>query len=65
MKEMISRNPRINKTLKRNLQAYLFLLPNLILFTACSLYPVVWTLKYVFYQYGGYGDRGAKICRSC
>jgi ABC-type sugar transport system permease subunit len=43
------------KTLKHNLQIYSFLLPNLILFTACSLYPVVWTLKYVFYQYGGYG----------
>lgn len=55
MKETISRSPRIKKTLKQNLQAYSFLLPNLILFTACSLYPVVWTLKYVFYQYGGYG----------
>ena len=43
------------KAVKRNLQAYTFILPNLILFTACSLYPVVWTLKYVFYQYGGYG----------
>lgn len=43
------------KAVKKNLQAYLFLLPNLILFTACSLYPVVWTLKYVFYQYGGFG----------
>lgn len=44
-----------SKTVKRNLQAYSFMLPNLILFTVCSLYPVVWTLKYVFYQYGGYG----------
>ncbi|WP_313071244.1 carbohydrate ABC transporter permease [Lacrimispora sp.] len=43
------------KAAKRNLQAYAFMLPNLILFTVCSLYPVVWTLKYVFYQYGGYG----------
>lgn len=43
------------KAVKRNLQAYAFMLPNLILFTVCSLYPVVWTLKYVFYQYGGYG----------
>ncbi|ADL05866.1 carbohydrate ABC transporter permease [Lacrimispora saccharolytica] len=44
-----------SKTVKKNLQAYSFMLPNLILFTVCSLYPVVWTLKYVFYQYGGYG----------
>lgn len=43
------------KTVLQNLQAYSFMLPNLILFVACSLYPVVWTLKYVFYQYGGYG----------
>lgn len=43
------------KTVLQNLQAYSFMLPNLILFIACSLYPVVWTLKYVFYQYGGYG----------
>lgn len=43
------------KTILQNLQAYSFMLPNLILFAACSLYPVVWTLKYVFYQYGGYG----------
>ena len=37
------------------MQAYSFLLPNLILFIVCTLYPVVWALKYVFYQYGGYG----------
>ena len=47
--------PQRKKALKGNLQAYSFMLPNLILFIACSLYPVVWTLKYVFYQYGGYG----------
>lgn len=39
----------------QNLQAYSFMLPNLILFVCCSIYPVFWTLKYVFYQYGGYG----------
>ncbi len=43
------------KTVKRNLQAYSFLVPNLILFLGCSIYPVLWTIKYVFYQYGGYG----------
>lgn len=45
----------IKKAFKQNLQAYSFMLPNLILFSVCSLYPVVWTLKYVFYQYGGFG----------
>lgn len=43
------------KKIRQNLQAYAFMLPNLILFIGCSLYPVIWTLKYVFYQYGGYG----------
>lgn len=43
------------KIIVQNIQAYSFMIPNLLLFTACSLYPVVWTLKYVFYQYGGYG----------
>ena len=42
------------RKIKQNLQAYSFLLPNLILFIVCTLYPVVWALKYVFYQYGGY-----------
>lgn len=42
------------KKLKKNLVAYSMLLPNLVLFLACSLYPILWTLKYVFYQYGGY-----------
>ena len=40
--------------MKKNFVAYTMLLPNLILFIACSLYPILWTLKYVFYQYGGY-----------
>lgn len=61
MKETKSRNFRIKKALKLNLQIYSFLLPNLILFTACSLYPVVWTLKYVFYQYGGYGTGASRF----
>lgn len=41
--------------IKRNLEAYTFMIPNLILFLSCSVYPVLWALKYVFYQYGGYG----------
>ncbi len=41
--------------MKRNLEAYSFMIPNLILFLSCSVYPVLWALRYVFYQYGGYG----------
>lgn len=43
------------RNMRRQLQAYSFLIPNLILFIACTLYPVIWSVKYVFYQYGGYG----------
>ncbi len=43
------------KNIKKNLEAYSFLIPNLILFIGCSVYPVLWALKYVFYQYGSYG----------
>lgn len=43
------------KSRKKNLEVYSLLIPNLILFAGCSLYPVLWALKYVFYQYGGYG----------
>lgn len=44
-----------------NLRSYSLLLPNLILFIAFSIYPVCWTLKYVFYRYGGYGASVAKF----
>lgn len=44
-----------------NLRTYSLLLPNLILFLAFSAYPVIWTLKYVFYRYGGYGSSVPKF----
>ena len=43
------------RLVKRNIEAYTLLLPNLVLFILCSIYPLIWTLKYVFYQYGGIG----------
>ena len=43
------------RLIKRNIEAYTLPLPNLVLFILCSIYPLVWTLKYVFYQYGGIG----------
>jgi len=45
-----------SKKIRENIDSYVFMLPNLILFISCSLYPVLWALKYVFYQYGGYGS---------
>lgn len=43
------------RKIKSNVESYIFLFPNLILFGLCSIYPVIWTFKYVFYQYGGLG----------
>lgn len=48
------------RLVKRNIEAYTLLLPNLVLFILCSIYPLVWTLKYVFYQYGGIGTGAPK-----
>jgi ABC-type sugar transport system permease subunit len=41
------------RTLISNLESYSLLLPNLLLFCAFSIFPVFWTLKYIFYRYGG------------
>ena len=55
MKRMNQTPAGKKRVVKRNLEAYSFMIPNLILFLGCSIYPVLWALKYAFYQYGGYG----------
>lgn len=34
----------------------LFLLPSVILTLALGIYPLVWVLRYMFYDYAGYGQ---------
>ena len=34
-------------------QLYYMLLPNLVLFTALTVYPIFWALRYMFYDYDG------------
>lgn len=46
---------RRRQRIKDNLASYAMLAPNLIMFLIFSLYPVLWTLKYVFYRYSGFG----------
>lgn len=46
---------RRRQHVKDNLITYAMFAPNLILFLVFSLYPVLWTLKYVFYRYSGFG----------
>lgn len=40
----------------REKTSYLMLLPNIILFTAFTIYPLIWVLRYMFYDYRGYGE---------
>lgn len=44
-----------SRKIKEEIRTYVLLLPNLILFLAFSVYPCLWTLKYVFYKYSGIG----------
>lgn len=39
-----------------HLQSYLMLLPNLILFLLISVYPVIWALQYMLFEYDGIND---------
>lgn len=49
------------RIIRENLRSYSLLLPNLILFLVFSVYPVLWTLKYVFYRYGGFASSAPKF----
>ena len=44
------------KTLKRERTSYLMLLPNIIMFAAFTVYPLCWALRYMLYDYRGYGE---------
>jgi ABC-type sugar transport system permease subunit len=41
--------------LKRNLQIYGMLAPNVFLFILLSVFPMIWVFRYMFYNYGGLG----------
>ncbi len=36
--------------------SYLMLLPNLIMFAVFTIYPILWALRYMLYDYKGYGE---------
>jgi ABC-type sugar transport system permease subunit len=52
--EVIMQTKTLRK-LRDSREAYSLLLPNLILFGCFTLFPVFWTLKFMFYRYGGAG----------
>lgn len=47
------KNKITSRKLKEYLQIYGMLAPNLILFLVMSAYPVIWAMKYMFYDYDG------------
>lgn len=42
--------------LRRLQENALFLLPSVILTAALGIYPLIWVLRYMFYDYAGYGE---------
>lgn len=44
------------KRMKGERTSYLMLLPNIILFVAFTIYPLLWVLRYMFFDYRGYGE---------
>jgi raffinose/stachyose/melibiose transport system permease protein len=43
-------------TWRRLQENTLFLLPSVILTAALGVYPLIWVLRYMFYEYAGYGE---------
>lgn len=52
MSQMIGKGKR-RLSLGEHATIYTFLLPNLLMFAALSVYPVIWALRYMFYEYDG------------
>jgi raffinose/stachyose/melibiose transport system permease protein len=41
------------RQIRKNKQAYLMMLPNLIIFAALTVYPIIWALHFMFFSYDG------------
>lgn len=42
--------------IRREKVSYLMLLPNVIMFLVFTVYPILWALRYMLYDYKGYGE---------
>lgn len=42
--------------IKREKTSYLMLLPNVIMFVVFTIYPLIWVMRYMLYDYRGYGE---------
>ncbi|MDF2935136.1 MAG: sugar transporter permease [Paenibacillaceae bacterium] len=43
-------------SIRKNVFSYSFILPSLFLTVALGLYPIAWAMRYMFYDYKGYGQ---------
>lgn len=46
---------RKKSKIKEYVCSYAMLFPNLVLFLLLSVFPIVWTMKFMFYRYSGFG----------
>lgn len=53
---MNKKKSNLLKSLKRERISYLMLLPNLVMFGIFTVYPLGWVLRYMLYDYKGYGE---------
>lgn len=44
-------------TMKRERTSYLMLVPNLVMFGVFTIYPIIWALSFMFYDYRGFGEK--------
>jgi raffinose/stachyose/melibiose transport system permease protein len=43
----------LNRRIRKNKEAYLMILPNLIIFAALTVYPIIWALHFMLFSYDG------------
>jgi raffinose/stachyose/melibiose transport system permease protein len=57
-KPTATKQPRrpLGKRLRENWSVYLMLAPNVLMFLVFSIYPLLWALRYVFYDYDGLNE---------
>jgi raffinose/stachyose/melibiose transport system permease protein len=51
--EVVFKKKSLFKEIAKKKTIYAMLAPNVILFTALSIYPIFWVFKYMFYEYDG------------
>lgn len=53
---MAKRGKKLWKRIREERTSYLMLLPNVIMFAVFTVYPLLWVLRYMLYDYRGYGE---------